>query len=202
MIGPAMSMIRGTLAVLALVIAAAPSALTAQEAKPVQIALFPPIQIVSPEFAVHGFRLNVIYGKNAEMKGLDVGIVNHSTGDFTGLQYGLVGITEGEGAGWEYNLLVNLNEGRFTGLQTGVYNEMGGGAGVQYGAVNNNTGRMQGLQVSLVNIGGARVAGVQLGLVNITDDMNGIQIGLVNVIESKELSVLPIVNWKFDSSER
>ena len=49
--------------------------------------------------------------KNVAVRGLDVGVVNHSTGGVSkGLQYGLVGVTEGAFLGWQNNLLANINQ--------------------------------------------------------------------------------------------
>ena len=78
---------------------------------------------------------------------------------------------------------MNVTEGRFLGLQSGIFNSAAGGEGVQLGGV---------------NVSGARFSGLQFSFVNIADDLYGIQLGLVNIIKSKEsLPFLPIVNWKF-----
>ena len=86
-----MSLLRPAVLVLVVSIAAAPSA-RASGASPVQISLFAPVQIVPMDKSVWGLRLDLIYGKNANVTGLDWGLVNHDTGD--GLQLGLANFTE------------------------------------------------------------------------------------------------------------
>jgi hypothetical protein len=160
-----------------------PGSALAQEAEvPFQVALFEPIQLRPADQGILIVRVNLIYGRNISVKGLDVGLVNHSTGgESKGLQYGLVGYIEGDMLGWQAQL-VNMTRGHFTGYQSGFYNEVGTGEGFQWGFVNQAT----------------HLSGLQLSLVNLADDLYGVQVGLVNVIRSKErFSFLPIVNWKF-----
>jgi hypothetical protein len=157
-------------------------AFAGQAAKPFQLALFSPIQIREESASITALRLNIIYGKNVSVSGLDIGIANHCTGGMSlGLQYGLVGLIEGDFMGWQDNA-ISITEGSFTGFQSGLYNHCGKGEGFQLGFVNRATG-MRGLQV---------------GLVNYTETMYGLQIGLVNIIRSKErLPVFVIANWSF-----
>lgn len=147
-----------------------------------QLSLFPPAQLRDESLSILVLRLNLIYGRNVSVQGLDLGLINHCTGGTSvGLQYGLVGYVGGSFAGWQSNAIDIVKE-RFTGLQTGIYNQIGEGEAVQYGAVNvaNN------------------VRGLQLGLINYTQKMYGLQIGILNVIKQKDkLPVLPIVNWSF-----
>ncbi|MDT8340377.1 MAG: hypothetical protein RQ751_02605 [Longimicrobiales bacterium] len=171
---------------LALTLLAVPSAVHAQN--PIQLSLFPPIQIVPEDEAVSGFRLGV-YARNAEMSGLDLGLVLHSTGNASALQIGAVNVVDGDflgvQAGWGAGLaLANVTRGEVRGVQLALYNGAGTAEGFQLGLVNNTQTVMRGFQLSLVNI---------------ADDMNGLQVGLVNIIRSKEnFPVLPLVNWKFN----
>ena len=143
------------------------SSATAQT-RPIQLALFNPIQIFPEQDAISGIRLNLIYSKNTTVSGLDIGLVNHITGSpSVGLQWSLVGIVDGD----------------FTGLQAGM--------------VNLTKQKSEGLQWGLYNSGG-HVSGVQVGIVNVTDTMYGLQIGLINVIRTGgQFPVFPIVNWSF-----
>lgn len=162
---------------------AAPSDVHAQAAdKPFEFALFTPIQVRDEADAVSVFRLSLLYGSNVSVKGLDIGLVARTTGGVSkGLQYAVVGINDGDFVGWQNNG-VSITRGTFTGLQTGVYTEVGGGEALQAGLFNR----------------AERVSGLQLGLINYADDLYGVQIGLVNIISSKEaFGVLPLVNWKF-----
>lgn len=158
------------------------NALADQQGEPFQLALFNPLQIRDESASITALRLNIIYGKNVSVSGLDVGLANHCTGgQSVGLQYGLVGFIEGDFMGWQDNA-VSIVRGSFTGYQSGFYNHCGHGEGFQMGLVNRATG----------------MRGLQLGLVNYTEAMYGLQIGLVNIIRNKErLPVFVFVNWSF-----
>jgi hypothetical protein len=44
--------------------------------KPIQLALFNPVQIAPEESSIIGVRLSLLYGKNANMNGLQLGLIN------------------------------------------------------------------------------------------------------------------------------
>ena len=161
-----------------------PSSSLAQE-KPFQLSFIgPTMQLVDDDADIKGLRINLLYGVNRNVTGLDLGLVNRTTGDFKGLQHGLIGAVHGRFSGWQDNWAVNVAEGQFYGLQTGVVNMVGTGEGVQLGPVFNSAEYMSGLQISLVNF---------------AEDLNGVQLGLINIIRSKDsFPILPLVNWKFD----
>lgn len=59
----------------------------AEETRPIQLSLVTPIQIFSEDYGITGVRLNLLYGRNATVTGLDLGLVNHTTtGQSKGLQ--------------------------------------------------------------------------------------------------------------------
>ena len=118
--------------------------------KPIQLALFTPIQIFPETDSITGFRFNLLYGRNAAVTGLDLGLVNHSTGQFKGVQFGFVGISDSDFLGWQDNA-VNIVSGQFEGLQVGLFNYAKRVRGVQFGGVN-YAGSITGLQIGLVNI--------------------------------------------------
>ena len=155
-----------TLAVaIMLIIMAAP--LVAQD-KPIQLSLFDPIQLVPANEGVSGVRLNLIYTRNAYVKGFDWGLVNHTTsGMSVGVQWSVVGLNEGDFLGWQGSV-VNITKGNFEGFQWGFVNYAN------------------------------HASGFQLGLVNYAVTLNGLQIGLVNIIkQGGQFPVFPIVNWSF-----
>jgi hypothetical protein len=165
---------------LTLAVVLASASARAEEAKPVQLALWSPAQIFPPSAAIHGVRLNLIYGVNTEVVGLDLGIANWTTANCKGLQYGIIGDCEGTFTGWQANF-INISSG-FEGFQSGLYNGADKCHGFQWGWINNTKS----------------MRGFQLAFVNLTEQMNGLQIGIVNVIRDKSsLPILPIVNWKF-----
>lgn len=167
---------------LILVILVAAPAL-AQSERPIQVSLLNPVQIFSEDESIKGLRLNILYGKNANMTGVDIGfIAGHTTGNGKGVQWNLVNITEGDFLGWQWGA-ANIVGGAFTGYQLGWYNS--------------TKGPTEGFQWGIVNTA-EDMSGFQLGLVNYAKKMYGLQIGLINIISSKDkLPVLPIVNWSF-----
>jgi len=155
----------------------------AAQSKPIQLSLVTPVQIVPEGEAVGGFRFNLIYGRNAAMTGLDIGLVNHTgPGDFVGVQFGILGLSDGGMTGWQANW-VNITEAAMQGVQTGLFNLEGSGEGLQWGAAN---------IADFHN-------GLQLAIVNYARTLHGIQIGIVNIIkEGGAFPVFPIANWSFD----
>lgn len=141
---------------------------SAQE-KPIQLALFNPVQIVPESNSIKGLRINLIYGKNARMTGFDWGFVNHTTSNQVGIQWGFVGYTEGNFNGWQNNF-VSFTKGLFTGLQTGF-----------------------------VSYNSSKVNGLQFSVFNYAETLNGIQLGLINVIgKGGFVPVFPFFNFSFD----
>jgi hypothetical protein len=138
------------------------------QSKPVQLALFAPVQIFPAQTSIGGIRLSLIYGKNARVSGLDLGLVNHTTSGISeGVQTGLVGVNDADFQGLQWNF-VNVNRGNVEGVQWGFYNH------AKY------------------------ANGLQLGFINHAASLKGIQIGLVNIIETGgQFPVFPIVNWSF-----
>ena len=154
------------------------------EEHPINLALLNPVQVFPETEDIRGLRLNILYGRNVNVTGLELGVVaGHVTGDFSGLQWQPVNLVEGNFTGWQTGWLFSQTRGDFLGLQSS--------------AVNFGGGHTEGVQFGIVNVTES-MSGLQLGLVNVAGRTDGLQIGLVNVIKSKEsLPVLPIVNWTF-----
>ena len=163
-----------------LLLPALPWAAHAQNAAPFQLALFTPAQIVPAGRPVSGLRLNLVYGRNTDVTGVDWGLVNHTAGTGFAWQDGIVNLVEEDFTGWQ-NGAVNLTRGRFTGYQSGGFNSSAEMHGVAFGLVNRTT----------------RMRGVQVGLVNYTETMHGLQIGVANVIREGRTPFLPVINWSF-----
>ena len=138
------------------------------QSKPIQLSLFTPVQIYPEATPISGLRLNVLYGRNVYVHGVDIGLVNHTTtGHFEGAQFGVVGIADADFDGYQDNW-VNVVKGKVTGFQAGIVNY----------AVN--------------------ASGFQLAVVNYAGTMHGLQIGLVNIIgQGGQFPVFPFVNWSF-----
>ena len=163
-------------------VAFAPAA-SAQETKPVNLALWDPVQIFNRDYAIHGVRLNVIYGNNAGVKGVDLGLANWVTGDVTGIQLGIINMTTGDFTGWQGGTAQKV-DGFMTGIQSAWIASLNeGGKGLQIG----------GVTVS------KDFTGVQLGIVNYAVKFHGIQLGLINIIkQGGMLPFFPIFNFSFD----
>lgn len=151
--------------ILAFMILSLPAA--AQE-KPIQISLFNPVQIFSEDYSIAGVRLNLIYGKNTRVSGLDLGLVNHTTSGLSkGVQLGFVGLVDEDFVGLQGND-INIVKNHFEGFQWGIVNYA------------------------------KSASGFQLGIVNYAGTMRGLQIGLVNIIKKDGMfPVFPIINWSF-----
>ena len=169
--------------VFALVLSALPDQVLAQEEHPFQIAFIgPSMQLIDDDATIKGIRLNLPYGVNENVWGLDAGAVNHVRGSAKAWQVGLVNLTEEDFTGWQKGF-VNLSPGQFLGFQFGFVNHAGSGEGFQLGFVN-HAQNFDGLQISVINF---------------AEEYYGIQVGLINIIRSKDrFPILPIVNWKLD----
>lgn len=140
----------------------------ADKGRPIQLSLITPIQIFNEDVPITGIRVNLLYGRQSSVVGLDIGLVNHTTsGVSKGLQYGLVGINDARFVGWADHF-VNISKSDFEGLQTGFVNSAN------------------------------HCSGLQFGFVNYARTMKGLQIGLINIIKTGgQFPVFPIVNWSF-----
>lgn len=150
---------------------------------PINLSLFPPVQIVGETESVTAFRLGLV-SKNHDMTGLDLNFVAMNSGSVTGVSFSGIGIVDGDFTGWQDSWIASITNGNMQGLQVGAFTKSGvGSSGVQFGIVNTSDD----------------FSGLQVGLVNITQTMrSGLQIGLVNIINSKDkLKFFPIVNWSF-----
>ena len=151
-----------------LIVLAAGPAIGQEKAKPIQLSLFAPIQLVPEDNAISGLRLGLLYSRNTSVSGLDLGLVTHNTaGNSLGVQFGLVGLVDANYTGWQ-DCFVNVTRGDFEGLQWGFVNHA------------------------------RHANGLQLGFVNYAGTLKGLQIGLVNIIkQGGQFPVFPIVNWSF-----
>jgi hypothetical protein len=139
----------------------------AAQDNPINLALVAPVQIVPENESVTAFRLSLIYGANANMKGFDWSLASKTTGNFVGVQWAAVGLVDNDFEGWQ-SAFVGITGGSVTGFQGpfSVYNSAG------------------------------YLHGIQIGLVNNTKTIKGIQVGLINLIkEGGFMPIFPIVNW-------
>ena len=70
------------LTLIAFMILCLPTASMAQSSvKPIQIAIWHPVQIFDSETSIYGVRISLLYGVNQDVYGLDYGLVNKLKGD-------------------------------------------------------------------------------------------------------------------------
>ena len=184
----------------------------AEEVKPIQLAVFNPIQLVPEEESITGARLSLFYTVNEDVTGLSLVWlgVNRATGDVKGIEWGLGNWVEGSCYGWQAGIL-NYTGKRFVGLQYGMVNIAGGDfTGLQWGFVNWTEGFMHGAQFGVVNVSKNQSAGIDLGIVNFSEEsfhgfqggfinyageMRGIQLGLVNYTKSLNGLQIGLANY-------
>ena len=160
-----------------------------------------PLQITVPgarapdDPKVNGIRLSFFHGRNESVRGLDLGLLSVSeTGDLSGL--GLVagmGKVSGDMQGGAAISLINIHNGRDTGLNAAFINRLGSpDKAVNIGFVQIADGE------TLFDIGGLNVSEsstVQLGFLNVTDEIKGFQFGFVNIAKNGFLPFFPIFNF-------
>ncbi len=148
-----------------------------------QLALIAPVQIFPDSYAVSGLRLNLIYGRNRALRGLDLGFFNEVAEGVEGLQLGLG------------NLAGNLS-----GLQIGFYNDAATSESgcCQIGAINClRSDDAQGAMFGLFNMAQG-MRGFQFGLINLATTLDGCQLGVINIIsQSEALIFCPVFNAQF-----
>jgi hypothetical protein len=141
--------------------------LSGNPATGLQLSLCTPAQIFPADYDVSGFRFNLIYGRNSNLRGFDLGMVNHVTGLVEGFQLGL-----------------GNRAGELSGLQMGVFNsfEASEAGCCQIGLI--NMGRdVTGVQIGLFNYCDT-ISGVQIGLLNF-------------ITQSDFVIFCPIINAQF-----
>ncbi len=160
-------------------------------------------------------RLNLLYGKNADVSGIDVGLGVNSYNNFTGIQVGgiansfpsddVAGSYTVRGiqiAGYGNGVLSRIHKDirlAVKGIQIGgVYNGANYLSGIQIAGFGNDVRYdADGLQIGVLNLAWGECEGVQIGLYNSCKDLKGVQIGLINHIEEGLFPYLPIINAKF-----
>jgi hypothetical protein len=143
-------MVRRLLLAASLCALLAPATARAKDTQPISLSLVTPIQIVPASQGIEGFRLNLLYGRNASLTGLDIGLANHVTGRSLGVEWGLVGLADSDFTGLQWNV-VTITQGHMEGAQLGFYNYAASVKGLQLGILN-HAGRIEGIQIGLVNI--------------------------------------------------
>ena len=163
-------------------------ALSAFDTTAFQISLWAPrAQLVPPEIAISGLKLNLPYGNNSKVTGVDLGFVsiNREQDDKLDAQV----------SAFQVNLW-NSTNGRFGGFQVGLVNLADTSAGIQVGLLNSTDNMFRGFHVGVFN-SSLEVHGLEVGLINYTEFLTGVQIGLINIATKSTLPFFPIINMCF-----
>jgi hypothetical protein len=159
---------------------------------------------------VTGARVNLLYGKSANVTGVNFSVLGLSDVDnFTGLEYDIffgANRVREKFTGASFSVL-NWHQGDDLGVNFGGVNIVNNIFGANFGLVNLTTDTT-GLNWSLVNIssknssadiGFVNMAGhttlFQFGLLNFSGHVTGLQIGLLNFAKYGFLPVFPIFNF-------
>lgn len=160
----------------------------------------PDLQLVDASQDIKGLRIDFVYGENANVSGIDLGIVNATTSDFVGFGWAPgAQLVDGSAKGIQWSWLYSHTADQFTGWQSGVVARIGGADsfGLQTGWINIAESDFTGLQFGLLNKS-THAKGLQLGFVNWAEQLDGLQIGFINYAANSDLyKVLPFVNWQF-----
>jgi len=179
-------MVKKILVLAVICLAVLPQLAMAEEARPIQLSLFSPFQLIPETESIEGLSLDLIYVVNKDVTGLSFTFfgVNKATGNVAGVELGLGNWVEGYLRGWQGGFVNNVNS-RFVGLQSGVVNIVRGDlTGAQLGVVNWAEGFVHGTQIGLFNYSTGRFIGFQGGAVNVSKgEFSGAALGIVNYAE-------------------
>jgi hypothetical protein len=120
---------------------------------PLQISIWNPVQLAPDDWNVFGLRVNLPYGNNHDVSGVDIGVVNRLSGDFLGIQIG----------GYSFN---HGPYSQTVGLQLAPGNSAWDMEGFQVGLFNDTLASCWGSQIGIINHCARSFAGVQFGLIN------------------------------------
>lgn len=205
-------------ALLALGLAVPGSSPAATGHQPVNLSLFYPVSTNRTPDVATNLRLNLLYGRLAAVRGLDLtagvsvldeglggvqvtGLYSHLKGDFTGLQItGLGNFVQGRSQGVQIAGLLNYDRGEFAGLQTaGLMNFTEQGfRGVQVSSVLNaadGPSRYAQLSVIANTTAGEFVGGQVSGFFNYAaHEITGFQLSALNYGTTVAGAQLGLVN--------
>lgn len=171
--------------------------------RPLQLALWHPVQLVGEDEGVAGLRLSIPYGKNAELRGLDLGLrIGFCEGEVTGLQLSAGAnrsgdVVRGIQVAGVWNDCQDLRGIQIAGL---LVNSASWTHGLQVAGFMNHGGTVTGVQIAGVLNFAVGATGLQIGLINVCGTLKGIQIGLLNLVIQPEPSgvcFFPLVNMSF-----
>jgi len=150
-----------------------------------QVGFFHPLQVYPDDYYVDCFRLDIIYGVNQDIKGVDIGMVNATKRNAHGFELGVVNWVNEDFGGWQLGVLNGVHH-NFKGLQLGAL-------------ANITKGSCEGVQASVFfNNAEEDLRGLQFGIVNNTGSLYGVQIGVLNFNDDeRDLGFFPFIRAAF-----
>lgn len=161
----------------------------AADCSPIQIGLWSSAQLIPKENAICGVRLDLLWGENTSVTGIDAGLVNVAE-SLKGIEIGginwLSGHERKESWGIQIAGINYAGNSSFTGAQIGLFNagsSRDSVTGIQAAALNLNDGDINGVQLGLGSHG-TNVNGLQIGFLNEGENVNGLQAFFINNAEN------------------
>lgn len=173
---------------------------------PLGVSLVPPVQFPAEDFSITGVRLSLLYGRQRDVYGLDVGVLGNITNQtFVGIAVsGLFNINHGMTSiiGLQAAGAVNWSTQKLNvyGVQVAPANIVEAESsvtGMQFALANiaSHT-TIRGFQVGVYNVARS-VYGLQIGLINVVDNLHGFQLGFLNFNHTGLFAVAPVMNFGF-----
>lgn len=168
-----------------------------------QVSLWPAVGTneLFQEDETNNVSVNILWGKNKNLEGLEVGLVNSIENNVKGAQIaGLGNTVGGQVIGSQLTAGLNYTQGEMTGFQgaglgnialeeskltqvAGLFNYSQKSVAVQISNFVNIAEEVEHGQIAMVNKA-TTVQGFQIGLINVADTVQGASIGLLNLVES------------------
>jgi hypothetical protein len=152
---------------------------------PINISLYPTVQLVPYDGDFAGLRLNLI-GVNRNVYGVDLGISNQTDDTFAGVGLGVINMSKGNTKGIHVGF-INNTLGDFNGFQGvplltwfNALNVVGGECNGMQGGLYNEAKILRGVQGGLINVA-YDSKGVMIGAYNYTESFQGLHVGLINI---------------------
>ena len=166
---------------------------------PIGLGIVEQLQFPNVDTDVMGLRLSLVYGRNANVSGLDFGVFGcGADGSLFGMQLSVILNSVGSANGaLQISGIANNCLEDFYGIQlAGIANRTDGNAFGGQLAVFNIANELAGTQIGVYNQAD-KASGIQIGVINVANDMKGIQIGVFNIIKNGPLPYFLVFNADF-----
>lgn len=158
---------------------------------PLELAYYSPQQLAGSDRNIYGLRLSLLYSKNRDMSGLDIGFGKNEADDVNGIQIALIGLNEAENAnGVQIAVIGNFSEKMMKGDRGNYTRDYKSMKGIQIAGFGNKADNIIGIQAAGLFNGAHNAIGLQIGfLSNVATTLKGIQVSAFNVNYSTDTRV-------------